>query len=355
MRCSRIDAIAVIVITQGANGQGASQVEWNDFRCRFEVEYLGGLARKTDASYGTALNAFKRLTDIQRLRSVNARLLGEFAISLRGEGKSESTIEGYLRQLKVALRWAHRQEMLPAVPEFPVIRRAHHRKVMKGRAVTGEEFERLIEAVPEVVGGAAAPEWISLWRGLWWGGLRLGEALNLRWKALPHDDTPILVDLDGAFPVFLVPAAGEKAHTDRILPMAPEFAQLLQETPDRKRCGRVFRVTGVKGNPIQSIDYASRIGAKFGKVAGIVVDTTLSGKVKYASAHDLRRAFGTRWSLRVMPAVLKELMRHADISTTMRFYVGQNAQATAATVWAAMPNGRQESNTLGNGTVRELG
>jgi hypothetical protein len=42
---------------------------------------------------------------------------------------------------------------------------------------------------------------------------------------------------------------------------------------------------------------------------------------KYASAHDLRRAFGTRWAKRVMPAVLKRLMRHASIDTTMTYYV----------------------------------
>ena len=50
---------------------------------------------------------------------------------------------------------------------------------------------------------------------------------------------------------------------------------------------------------------------------------------KYASVHDLRQAFGFRWSRRIMPPVLKELMRHAEIATTMNFYVGVNAQATA--------------------------
>ena len=43
-----------------------------------------------------------------------------------------------------------------------------------------------------------------------------------------------------------------------------------------------------------------------------------------------------------MPTVLRELMRHADISTTMKYYVGQNAEATADALWAAV------GNTLGN-------
>ena len=51
--------------------------------------------------------------------------------------------------------------------------------------------------------------------------------------------------------------------------------------------------------------------------------------MKYGTAHDLRRGFGFRWSRKVMPAVLKELMRHADIKTTMDFYVGTEAEETA--------------------------
>ena len=39
-----------------------------------------------------------------------------------------------------------------------------------------------------------------------------------------------------------------------------------------------------------------------------------------------------------MPAQLKELMRHESISTTMKYYVGRNAEATAAALYAAVPN-----------------
>ena len=68
-------------------------------------------------------------------------------------------------------------------------------------------------------------------------------------------------------------------------------------------------------------------------------------KRKYASAHDLRRAFGLRWSSRVMPAVLQQLMRHESIDTTMRYYVGRDADAVADTLWDAF-----ETNAGGNKT-----
>lgn len=57
---------------------------------------------------------------------------------------------------------------------------------------------------------------------------------------------------------------------------------------------------------------------------------------KTATAHDLRRAFGSRWSTRVMPAQLKQLMRHADIQTTMTYYVQQSARTAASDLWRVL-------------------
>jgi integrase len=65
----------------------------------------------------------------------------------------------------------------------------------------------------------------------------------------------------------------------------------------------------------------------------------VSGKVKYASAHDLRRCFGARWAKRVMPAVLQKLMRHESIETTMTYYVNIDDDELAEEVWKRYPNG----------------
>ena len=81
----------------------------------------------------------------------------------------------------------------------------------------------------------------------------------------------------------------------------------------------------------------SEICSEIGQKAGIrvYVDPRNPEKVKYASAHDLRRAFGERWAAWLMPAQLMELMRHESIETTLRFYVGTDAQRTADAAWAA--------------------
>ena len=84
---------------------------------------------------------------------------------------------------------------------------------------------------------------------------------------------------------------------------------------------------------------AGKVISTIGRLAGIKVNTdTRTNKVKYASAHDLRRAFGKRWAHRIMPTDLQTLMRHESIDTTLKYYVGQNAEGVADAVWKAVEN-----------------
>ena len=39
-----------------------------------------------------------------------------------------------------------------------------------------------------------------------------------------------------------------------------------------------------------------------------------------------------------MPPIIQQLMRHESIDTTMRFYVGRNAEAAADALWQAVAN-----------------
>ena len=75
----------------------------------------------------------------------------------------------------------------------------------------------------------------------------------------------------------------------------------------------------------------SRVISAIGKQADILVN---SAEKKYASAHDLRRSFGTRWASRVMPATLQLMMRHKSIETTLKYYVSRDADVVAEELWA---------------------
>jgi integrase len=226
--------------------------------------------------------------------------------------------------------------LLVTVPTFDMPKAGE----AKGRPITTEEYERLILATVKVR-PHDAPAWERILTGLWLSGLRLGEGLIFSWEP----DAPFAVDLSGRFPCFRIEARAQKGRRDERLPMTPDFAEWLLQTPETERVGRVFGMPSLRdGQPIGS----ARVGAileRIGKKAGVVVNRDpQTGKVKFASAHDLRRSFGTRWASRVRTPVLMRLLRHRNIATTMRYYVSLEADEVGAELYAKHPAG----NTSGN-------
>ena len=110
--------------------------------------------------------------------------------------------------------------------------------------------------------------------------------------------------------------------------MTPDFAELLLRTPESERLRRVFGIAQLE----MSLEKVSKNITSVGKKANVVVNKDQS---KFASAHDLRRAFGIRWAGRLKPAELQHIMRHASIETTLKYYVRQDADSLAASLWKA--------------------
>lgn len=319
---------------QAGAGELPSRLAWAEFRQRYEAEVVPGLAKQTGVKIRVVFDRIENELNPSRLRDLTEARLSHFVVQLRKGGIAETTIAAYLAHLKAALNWAVLQKLLVVCPAFPKIKRQKksNGRPMKGRPITAEEYERMLAAVPAVVGEDAAPHWRHYLRGLWASGLRLGESLNLSWDQ-PEKIVPVFKR--GLRPMLQVPGELEKGNEDRLLPIAPEFALLLEETPEGGRTGPVFRLEGRRG---RYRDWeVSKIVSKIGKKAGVKVYVSPRNpdKVKYASAHDLRRAFGVRWTARLTTTQLMELMRHESIETTLRFYVDTDAQRTAEAAWAA--------------------
>jgi integrase len=157
--------------------------------------------------------------------------------------------------------------------------------------------------------------------------------------------------------MFRIPADREKGNKDRLLPMAPEFAELLEQVPLRQRTGFVFNPRPRRRIQVDRLkkEFVGKRIREIARKANVVTRQLENGQVHYCSAHDLRRSFGERWSYRVVPRVLKELMRHENITTTEKFYLGQNAQKTAAVLWDLHRGGSSSpevvSATLGDTSV----
>jgi hypothetical protein len=150
------------------------KTKWKDFREKYETEGMFDLAPASVRVFQNAAVKLEKLVQPSTLQSLTEERLNSFTTLCLSEGLSKHTIGAYLRHLKASLRWAVSQKLLM---ECPVIRmpKGTSSGKAKGRAVTGEEFERMLAAVPKVVPKIQVEAYRFLLQGLWWSGLRLGE------------------------------------------------------------------------------------------------------------------------------------------------------------------------------------
>ena len=302
---------------------------WDEFRERYEEEKLSSLAMRTAQTAATALNHVERLMRPQWMREINAQWVSQFQARLREGGLSEASIATNLRHVRAALSWGQDVGYVSAVPKFRMPRRARRVSRMRGRPLTNAEFRRMLDAVA-VVRPYDAVQWRFYLEGVWWSGFRLEESLQLGWD----DDADLCVQLDGRRSRVRIWAEGEKGYRDRLLPLVPEFVVFLERVPEAERRGRVFKLERLDGSGLISSKRVCRIVSAIGGAAGIVVNEQLG---KYASLHDLRRSFGTRWAAREAPARVMQLMRHEEIETTMQHYVAEQAHELGEELWRKYP------------------
>jgi len=301
-------------------------VNWEDFRKRYTEEHLAGLSEKGAYKAENVLDGFHDVISVKNLSTVTSIRINHYVAKLRGKGRTEATIKGNLAYIKAALNWAHEMGMIASVPKIKPPKRARKSKMMKGRPITKEEFERIVKCISKVIDEDHVDQWKLFLEGLWWSGLRIGEAIELKW----HEGPFCVIEMGKHF-YFRIQAEAEKGNQDRITPMAPEFEQLLRKVKNQK--GRVFQpVTKWTRGVIPRIDTTGRLVKRIATKANVISDTD---KGSYATAHDLRRSFGERWAQLILPQQLMELMRHTDIKTTLAYYVGKNAKTTTNALWDA--------------------
>ena len=326
------------------------KTKWSVFTEAYESAVATSLRDRTMSSIAVAFNAVEKHMKPDTLMRITPQWVTRFQQRLLNSGCAPATVESYCRHLRAALNWAKDQGWLSTVPKFPKLKNARSAKQMKGRPVTGEEFERMLTAVDLEfpIDDGWKPDRKTrmaerrnsikfLLSGLWLSGLRLGEALSLTWDQWADG---IRVDLSGQYAKLLIPAEGEKGGRDRVYPVTPDFAEFLQSVPEDEREGFVFKPMLAKGL-CRRLDSVSKAICRIGERAGIKVDEK-GGEPVWASAHDLRRAFGARWSRLVNSMVLKELMRHASVTTTEKYYVGIQSDETSALLAGLMANSPAE-------------
>lgn len=295
-------------------------MSWAAFRELWESMREPSVRETTATTYAATWNLFATLGKPKTVKDLDTAHIDRFVLGLKKADRTPATIARHLRTLKAIARWAHGRDLLAKLPRFDMPSTKATAKA-RGRALTPAEFGDLLDAVPQVIRRDAVQDWRFLLEGLWWSGLRLSEALALRWD---HRREGVSLCLRGREDSTIrFDAESQKSGREQSVPLAFEAFDFLAGA--KRKSEFVFPLPNYSRRQDAASSRISDIGGK----AKIITDAK---SVRTATAHDLRRSFGYRWAERVMPADLQALMRHASIQTTMSYYAVAEAEVRASSI-----------------------
>jgi integrase len=146
-------------------------------------------------------------------------MLEDYANTRSADGNSGSTVNKEIRHLRAALKWAVRREYLNKPPDFSAV--FVRVDLKQPITIPEEDFISMLKALqnPKLVLQKRTREW---WRVFlyvaYYLGLRRSEILGLAWDRVSFDTLEVHVS-----------AQTSKGRKDRVIPMAPELAQVLRE------------------------------------------------------------------------------------------------------------------------------
>lgn len=262
----------------------SGRLSWEAFLTRYDEEKLAGLKATTRHTALKMLRLFAEKEKPRSVGSVDARMVSRWMAGLRARGLKQPTLLHYQAHLKAALRWAHNQGLRPPCPRMDKIKLPKKSHI---RTVPDARLQALLCALPG--------PWAFLVRVAWYTGLRVGELYLLRWESTPDG---IWVDLDRAR--IWISAGACKGGADRFVPIHPDLLDLLRERA---------QATGPLFSLAPNAQELSHRFCRLCKKLGFDVKT-----------HDLRRTFASRYAPHVPAPILKALLGHQDIRTTLGFY-----------------------------------
>ncbi|NLX54392.1 MAG: tyrosine-type recombinase/integrase [Planctomycetaceae bacterium] len=296
------------------------------------------------------------------IKDISASDVQAFLGDLKRKGRSAQTCNHYLKSVKQFTRWLARdrrspENVLEHLSRMNVrVDRRHDR-----RALTAEEFSRLIEAARtgSVIESIPGPDRAMMYVLAAWTGFRKGEIGSLTLKSLRLDEDPPTATVDACF-------SKRKRQDTQIL--HPEVARLLREWLATKKDGHrrnepLFPVSGkVPGGTerkthkmmqrdlarakqlwIEEIDEMETEERKQREQSDYLEYCNADGL--YADFHSNRHLFITSLERAgISPKMAQTLARHSDVRLTLGVYthVGVHDQTAAISSLPAPPIQRPE-------------
>lgn len=200
-----------------------------------------------------------------------------------GKRMRAATIRNEVFTLSAIFREAVRRELVQFNPVSRVRKPREDNVIV--RYLTPDEDERLFAAL--------APHLKPIVTAALHTGMRKGELLRLAWADIDFDQR-------------LITVLHTKSNRKRYIPMNDTLVELLKSLPHSSEDVHVF--------------VNKRTGDIYGDIKTSWKTTMRKAKIENFRFHDLRHTFASRLAQAGIPIlVIKELLGHNDITTTMRY------------------------------------
>lgn len=211
------------------------------------------------------------------------------------EGIGNHTAQHYIKHFKMFANWLKEQGRIKEVPVLKSIKYS----VAPQRAFEENELQALYEAArrgPEIYGLSGYERYV-LYKLAFDSGLRRDELRSLTRNSFNFEKCTVLV-----------PGTDTKNDNEAYQRITPETAALVKDLArDKMPDAKLFEIN----------NYSAIMIRKDCEAAGIET-TNWKGTLKF---HSLRHSLASHLANEgVPPHIVKKIMRHADISTTMRYY-----------------------------------
>lgn len=302
-------------------GEPAGGISWADFADLYMKHLRRKPGDRTCEGFETVCHWLREIRQPKRLADINQRFVAQWRAGLMDADLSGASVATYLALLRAALNWAVHEELLAKAPTI----KCEWPEEPRGRAVLGEEFERMLAVVPKV-----RPRDAEYCRrfllGLYHTGLRLGQLCQLSWD----EASWVWLDASNDPAIIWIGKRAQKNRREDWKPFEREFWNLVCDEP---RTGLVLPWPSNRRGGQMSRRTLQKIVSQVGARAGVVTNARTG---KTATAHDLRRSFADRM-VRKLGRDAKRATGHRSDKVLETYYRHLDASEVQSRLWSEGP------------------
>lgn len=304
--------------------------DWAD-QWYINIKVPRGLAKRTLEEYQRAISHLKKRFGKTQLKDIHLSDFQRFINDLSaynantGHGASKKLLKDIIIVGRGIFRYAYANGIPGVIDFFDSLVIPRQATVTKRRALTEAEQQMVIDTYHTV----QLPAMIMMF-----SGLRLGEVLALEWKDVDLDTATLVVNKSMIFEgnKGKITSGGKTRNATRIVAIPPVLVEYLKQEKVKSKTNLICvrangkphtKATWQKSWDSYMIDLNLKYGYdnKFKKNNPRIKASQLPLKIERFTAHYLRHTYATILYLQGVDVVTaKQIMGHADISTTVNIY-----------------------------------